>query len=87
MQARSLVRKGLARWITARCAGISLPVALTVFSLPAFSADKKHHQDAFTRGDANETKISKEVRHELVMLPYYTVFDDLAFRVDGSTVT
>jgi hyperosmotically inducible protein len=21
------------------------------------------------------------------MLPYYTIFDDLAFRVDGSTVT
>jgi len=29
----------------------------------------------------------KEVRHELVMLPYYNVFDNLAFKVDGSTVT
>ncbi len=32
-------------------------------------------------------RITKEVRHELVMLPYYNVFDNLAFRVDGSTVT
>jgi len=29
----------------------------------------------------------KEVRHELVMLPYYGVFDNLAYRVDGSKVT
>ncbi len=29
----------------------------------------------------------KEVRHELVMLPYYGVFDDLAYRVDGDKVT
>ena len=29
----------------------------------------------------------KEVRHELVMLPYYSVFDNLAYKVDGNTVT
>ena len=29
----------------------------------------------------------KEVRHELVMLPYYGVFDNLTYRVDGSKVT
>jgi hyperosmotically inducible protein len=33
------------------------------------------------------TDIVKEVRHELVMLPYYGVFDNLAYRVDGSKVT
>jgi BON domain len=32
-------------------------------------------------------RLVKEVRHELVMLPYYGVFDNLAYRVDGSTVT
>jgi len=31
--------------------------------------------------------IAREVRHQLVMLPYYTVFDNLAYRVDGNTVT
>lgn len=36
-------------------------------------------------GDTN--RIAREVRHELAMLPYYNVFDNLAFRVDGSTVT
>jgi hyperosmotically inducible periplasmic protein len=33
------------------------------------------------------TDIVKEVRHELVMLPYYGVFDNLAYHVDGSKVT
>jgi len=33
------------------------------------------------------TDLSKEVRHELVTLPYYGVFDNLAYRVDGSKVT
>src|ERR1700736_5336494 len=34
-----------------------------------------------------QDRIVREVRHELTMLPYYSVFDDLAFKVDGSTVT
>jgi hyperosmotically inducible protein len=32
-------------------------------------------------------KLVKEVRHQLVMLPWYSVFDNLAFRVDGDKVT
>jgi hyperosmotically inducible protein len=33
------------------------------------------------------TPLENHVRHELVMLPYLNVFDDISFRVDGSTVT
>lgn len=33
-----------------------------------------------------ETRIAREVRHELLMLPYYSLFDDLRYRVNGSTV-
>ena len=33
------------------------------------------------------TRMEREIRHELVMLPYYGLFDNLAFRVDGTTVT
>jgi hyperosmotically inducible periplasmic protein len=32
-------------------------------------------------------RLQKEVRHELLMLPYLGVFDNLAYKVDGSTVT
>jgi hyperosmotically inducible periplasmic protein len=34
-----------------------------------------------------EERIQKEVRHELVMLPYLNVFDNLAYKVDGYDVT
>jgi hyperosmotically inducible protein len=30
--------------------------------------------------------IVREVRHQLVLLPYYSVFDDLSYRVEGSKV-
>ena len=31
--------------------------------------------------------LAREIRHELVLLPYYGVFDNLEFRVEGSKVT
>jgi hyperosmotically inducible periplasmic protein len=35
----------------------------------------------------DEQRIVKEVRHELVMLPYYSLWDDLEYSVNGDTVT
>jgi hyperosmotically inducible protein len=32
-------------------------------------------------------QLQKKVRHELVMLPYYGVFDNLAYSINGGTVT
>src|SRR5271169_333068 len=37
-------------------------------------------------GDPVELKIAKEVRHEILMLPWYSLFDDLEFTVQGRTV-
>lgn len=37
-----------------------------------------------TRANQN---LVREVRHQLLLLPYYSVFDNLAFRVDGDRVT
>jgi hyperosmotically inducible periplasmic protein len=51
---------------------------LALVSTSLFAADKARDP---------QDHVAKEVRHELVMLPYYGVFDDLAYRVDGSTVT
>jgi hyperosmotically inducible protein len=33
-----------------------------------------------------QERVVKEVRHELLMLPYFGVFDNIAFKVDGSAV-
>jgi len=38
-----------------------------------------NHNDALVPGQAGETRIAREVRHQLVMLPYYGAFDDIAF--------
>jgi len=35
----------------------------------------------------SQERIVKEVRHELLMLPYFGVFDNIAFKVDGYNVT
>lgn len=37
--------------------------------------------------EAGQQRLARLVRHELVMLPYYSVFDNLSYRVDGDTVT
>lgn len=34
-----------------------------------------------------QDRITREVRHELVMLPQLTIFDNLQYKVDGSKVT
>lgn len=62
--------------------GIVLVAQLCLAAQP----DKKHN-DVFTAGTAEENQIAREIRHKLLMLPYYGVFDDLAFRVDDGIVT
>ena len=44
-------------------------------------------QDRGQPSARSEERIIREVRHELLMLPYFDVFDFIAFKVDGSTVT
>jgi len=61
--------------------------ALCFLPLELFAGPQKDHNDAFVPGPAGTSKLAQEVRHQLVMLPYYSIFDDLAFRVDGGTVT
>lgn len=37
--------------------------------------------------DPGRERLVKQIRHELVMLPYYGVFDNFSFRLDGERVT
>ncbi|HXA75687.1 MAG TPA: BON domain-containing protein [Candidatus Acidoferrales bacterium] len=53
----------------------------------AFAASSEDAQ-ATTSNSANfEASLTKEVRHQLVMLPFYSVFDNLQYQVEGSKVT
>src|SRR6202046_3375815 len=44
-------------------------------------------QDRDQPSARSQERITREVRHELLMLPYFGVFDSIAYKVDGSTVT
>jgi len=59
--------------------------------LPAGSASaqsKSMPANSAANSPANsQDRITREVRHELLMLPWFGVFDYIAFKVDGSTVT
>ncbi len=44
-------------------------------------------QDRGQPSAKSQDRITREVRHELLMLPWFGVFDNIAFKVDGSTVT
>jgi len=68
-------------------ASIALCMAPPAGAAPAKDDKDNQHHDAFMPGNASEKDIAREVRHQLVLLPYYDVFDDLAFNVNGSTVT
>lgn len=52
---------------------------VSVLAIAGFAADKATEN--------KEAKVIRQVRHELVMLPYYGVFDNLAFKLNGRTVT
>jgi len=53
----------------------------------AVAKDKDHKPTMSQRNPAaDRSRLEKEVRHELVMLPYFTVFDNLGYRVNGNTV-
>jgi len=56
--------------------GVSLAAALALFTVPMFG-----------RSDAPKRDLNDQVRHELVMLQYYSIFDDLAYSVNNGTVT
>jgi hyperosmotically inducible periplasmic protein len=55
----------------------------------SFAADsqKKGNNDTFLPGPANEQQMVRAIRHKLLMLPYYSIFANLAFQVNGSVVT
>ncbi len=73
------------------CGLISMTFLATALGLaqqnqPQVQQDQPQNQ-VFTPGSAEETQLAKEIRHNLLMLPYYSIFDDLSFRLNGTVVT
>jgi hyperosmotically inducible periplasmic protein len=74
---------------TPRCQSNLTRFFAILLLLPAavIAKNDDNHNDAFMPGEPNEARIMREVRHQLLLLPYYGVFDDLAFKLEGGTVT
>lgn len=68
----------------------SIAVALVLAVVSGHAQNKDTDKDGSDRtarvSRRGQDRMIREVRHELVMLPYYGVFDNLAYRVDGETV-
>jgi hyperosmotically inducible protein len=61
---------------------LALAISLAILTAVAVN------QNAAAQADArSQERIAREVRHELLMLPWFGVFDYIAFKVDGGTVT
>ncbi len=64
------------------CAAV---VALFAFATLGAGQDRAAQRDQPSA--RSQERIQREVRHELLMLPYFGVFDNIAYKVDGFTVT
>jgi hyperosmotically inducible periplasmic protein len=60
-----------------------LVIVISLFSVVAFGIAQDRDQPSAR----SQERITREVRHELLMLPYFGVFDNIAYKVDGGTVT
>jgi len=60
----------------------ALGTALTLATTLASPAPPRQRSD-----QKMQDNLRKEVRHQLLLLPYYSVFDNLMFKVDGDKVT
>ena len=58
----------------------------TAFAL-ALTAGAALFAPAAAHGQALAGELNKKIHHELVTLPYYGIFDNLAYEVNGGTVT
>ena len=65
---------------------VAVLLAAPIMAMP-YSAAARPQDEKKQRSEAKyREKLYKEVRHQLVMLPWYSVFDNLAYQVEGDKV-
>ena len=64
-----------------------LTISLFVFATLSIAQDQLSQSQRGQPSTRGQERITKEVRHELLMLPWFGVFDNIAYKVDGATVT
>ena len=63
---------------------VATTLLLAVF--PAAHAAQKQKRQSLGTGEPSTERMTREVRHELLLLPYYSVFDNLAYKVEDTKV-
>jgi hyperosmotically inducible protein len=66
---------------------LALGATLAWLALPAASAGNPQNDNRQRNEKKMQENLTKEVRHQLLLLPYYSVFDNLMFKVEGDKVT
>jgi hyperosmotically inducible protein len=66
------MKKSIRNWVLAGALACGVPMVASATTNP--SAQSGNY-------------VTQQVRHQLVMLPYFSIFDDLRYQVDGGTVT
>lgn len=61
-------------------------LSAVAFGVSAVSVSAASQKTKGQEEPKTQQQIVREVRHQLVMLPYYSVFDNLAYRVEGDNV-
>ena len=64
-----------------------LIVFASLLALVTLGATSRFRLNAHQPSPKTQERIVKEVRHELLMLPYFGVFDYIAFKVDEATTS
>src|SRR5450432_14376 len=75
---RIIMKKTILLFVRSVGLSVVLSVALGFTATAGFAQAQRHSGNQW---------LTNEVRHQLVLLPFYSVFDNLAFRIDGDKVT
>jgi len=66
---------------------VAFGVVLTLLASLSVFATNFQNENRQRNEKKMQENLTKEVRHQLLLLPYYSVFDNLMFKVDGDQVT
>jgi hyperosmotically inducible periplasmic protein len=66
---------------------VATPFAMAQTNNTPQSNESQNNNHPFLPGPENESQLARQVRHNLLTLPYYSIFDDLYFNINGSVVT
>lgn len=65
---------------------LRLASLILVGVVPGLCVEKQSHSVYITEPE-KEVALARGVRHNILMLPYYSIFDDISFKINGGVVT